>query len=682
MLAVRKFKKNITLLIPLFLFALTFGVYVHHLSPSVYGGDVGDFVTAVAVKGVPHPSGYPLFVLLGILFNLIPLHQTVAWKVGLVSAFFSSFSVVLMYLISNELAKNRIIAIASALTLAFIYPFWLYAEVGEVFGLTYFFVLLIIYISLLYYLHRKKKYLYILSFIAGLSLSNHEIIILIFPSVLLLVIATNYKIFLSPLTLLRCFFLFILGLLPYMYIPIAASHHPLINWGNAVNLKNFLNIVLRINYGWLSHGQLDKYYRDISLFVYPYISYWLIELSLFLIITCIFGMIKYIRDRKLVLFLVFILALFLSGPFYVIYGPLPILGNFQLGVIERFYMISGIFFILFLPIGMLFISGSSLKILARLSNNFKKKKYYKYLFLTPFLTIPLFLFINNFQKTDLHNVWIGDYIAEDILTSLPKNSAIGLKGDSIVFNTIYIHEVKGLRKDILIATPTTFLNDRNYLKIYEGITSKYRNIPSDAAFLLTMQSYVQNKAFFLNAPVQSEDKKYPKTVWIPYGLVNKLANESDKNQSERDYLAIQEKIWNKFHLPEIKNNPSSLRRSLTLSEIRQVYAYSAVSVGNYIYLHYNNTEKAREYYQKAIDIDSQDTLGYEAIGLTYKETNSCERAVQYFTKSIDINRWDKRGYRLLYDTYKTCFKDEKRADMVSKTYLNIFHLPISEESKK
>ena len=126
------------LIAPFFLFFTTFIVYLHNNSSSVYGGDVGDFLSAIAVKGIPHPSGYPLFTMLGILFSYIPLDQPLAWKVGLISVIFSSLSVVLIYLIITELTGNKLLAVISSLILAFFYPFWLYAELAEVFVLNNF----------------------------------------------------------------------------------------------------------------------------------------------------------------------------------------------------------------------------------------------------------------------------------------------------------------------------------------------------------------------------------------------------------------------------------------------------------------------------------------------------------------------------------------------------------------
>jgi len=134
--------KNINFEIVLLFLAVLF-IYIHNLSPSVYGGDSGDFLAASLSRGVAHPSGYPLYTILGILTTSLALPLTYAYKFGIVSAVFAALSVVLVYLIGWELVKSRVIALISALTLAFIFPFWLYAEIVEVISLNSFFILLL-----------------------------------------------------------------------------------------------------------------------------------------------------------------------------------------------------------------------------------------------------------------------------------------------------------------------------------------------------------------------------------------------------------------------------------------------------------------------------------------------------------------------------------------------------------
>src|SRR3989344_4086918 len=141
--------------IPFLLFFCVFFVYLHNLSPSIYGYDSGDFATAIIAKGIPHPSGYPLYTMLGILFNMLPIGQAIAWKIGLVSVFSSAFAVLFSYFIILELLKNRTAAVFGALSIAFFYPFWLYAEVVEVLALNSFFVVLLIFLAVKF--HKTKK---------------------------------------------------------------------------------------------------------------------------------------------------------------------------------------------------------------------------------------------------------------------------------------------------------------------------------------------------------------------------------------------------------------------------------------------------------------------------------------------------------------------------------------------
>ncbi|HEX8965297.1 MAG TPA: DUF2723 domain-containing protein, partial [Patescibacteria group bacterium] len=111
-------------IIPFLLFIITCGIYFHNLSSSVFGGDVGDFISAIVTYGVPHPSGYPLFTMLGILANNLPFGFSVAWKIGIISVLSASFSVVLLYVLVDWIVKNKLIAGISALYMAFFSIFW------------------------------------------------------------------------------------------------------------------------------------------------------------------------------------------------------------------------------------------------------------------------------------------------------------------------------------------------------------------------------------------------------------------------------------------------------------------------------------------------------------------------------------------------------------------------------
>src|SRR4051812_43036105 len=62
-----------------------FALYIATLAPSVMPGDYAEFQFSAAILGVPHPTGYPLYILLGKLFTMLPVGD-VAYRVNLSSA--------------------------------------------------------------------------------------------------------------------------------------------------------------------------------------------------------------------------------------------------------------------------------------------------------------------------------------------------------------------------------------------------------------------------------------------------------------------------------------------------------------------------------------------------------------------------------------------------------------------
>lgn len=80
-------------------------LYVRTLAPSVMPGDYAEFQFSAAILGVPHPTGYPLYILLGKLFTLLPFGD-VAYRVNFSSAVYMAGAVGLLFAISVRLLKS------------------------------------------------------------------------------------------------------------------------------------------------------------------------------------------------------------------------------------------------------------------------------------------------------------------------------------------------------------------------------------------------------------------------------------------------------------------------------------------------------------------------------------------------------------------------------------------------
>src|SRR3954465_10860585 len=84
------------------IFAAAVMLYLRTLAPSVMPGDYAEFQMAAAVLGGPHPTGYPLYIMLGKLFTLLPFGD-VAFRVNLSSAVYMAGGATMLYAVALRL---------------------------------------------------------------------------------------------------------------------------------------------------------------------------------------------------------------------------------------------------------------------------------------------------------------------------------------------------------------------------------------------------------------------------------------------------------------------------------------------------------------------------------------------------------------------------------------------------
>ncbi len=593
---------------PILVFLLSSVVYIHHLSPSIYGYDSGDFATAIIAKGVPHASGYPLYIILGIILNLLPINQTPAWKIGLISAFASSFSVLLIYLIIYGWLKNKLIAIIGSLYIAFLYTFWSYAEVVEVFALNSFFVLLLLFLALSYDKKKKTSYLLLLSFSLGLSLTNNEVILLFFPAIGIILLK-NWR-SLSLYKIIYSILFFLLGLLPYLYIPIAASFKPAVNTENASNLKNFIHLVLRQGYGW---GVTSKLPLNFSM-LWEYSTLLINEVGWYAIIIIIFGIIYLVYKKKILILLVLLTGFILTGPFYFIYTRITISNFFLVGVIERFFITSSILLSLFLPFGIFAISQGLNKLIivivhksTGLNQKTSYRKNYTFLILAIFFLIPYNSFSAHYNSTDLHNIWIGDNLGKDIIMNLPKNSLILPFHDTIQFNTKYIQFAQNIRRDVFIPSAVSGINDFYYpdnmvFNELKSVNKKYKNLDMATLITITFYSLRNEKPLFTLNPIPYNKKIFNKTViLVPYGLLFKIADDYDLKMTAKEFDNRQKKLLQNTQINEFLTNEKYSELANTnfnFISIKEIYYRAYMVTASFLADHYKDKKRADYYINK------------------------------------------------------------------------------------
>jgi hypothetical protein len=210
-------------------FFSSLAVYGMTLLPGVGWGDAAKLQYIAYVWGIPHRFGYPLFIFLSRLFLLLPV-GSVAYRINLMSAVFGAGAVALTYLLILHLTdRDWVAAVAGALAFAFSRTFWAEANHAEVYSLNALIVAAVALSLLAWHQTRKIGLLYLGVGLYALGYGNHMTMVTWLPAVLLIILATDYRVLLDPRKVAVLAGLVLLGASQYLYVIIRAHQNPIHN---------------------------------------------------------------------------------------------------------------------------------------------------------------------------------------------------------------------------------------------------------------------------------------------------------------------------------------------------------------------------------------------------------------------------------------------------------------------
>lgn len=651
-----------------FLFVFIF--YLHNLTRSIYGGDVGDLVAAAAVSGVAHPPGYPLLTLLGIAFLHFPLSAPPVTKMGLISVISALLTLFVFYRLLRFFFTDKSLIILTLGLLAFSYYFWFYGEIPEVFALNSLFGVTILYASALFYKTKKWNYLYLLALTAGLSLTNQHTIVFTFPGTLILLMA-DFRLFLKNKK--KVFFsiiIFFAGLLPYLYIPIAARQNPPINWDDASTLPHFINLLLRKDYGGFAPGIVNQTPFFVKLLhVKEYFGMLLNTYTFPTVAVCCVGILVFFKKEKL-LTLSILLSFFLSGPFFAFYSAPAVVSDFWLGVTERFYQLSFILILFFFPFGLFEIT--------RFLRSTLLRPQYALIVYVFFASIAFLLFYFNKDQTDLSKTRMGDNYAYDLLSSLPKNTLYFPTGDTEAFNMTYLQFARGFRKDVLVFSQQTGRSGTFGVidTQFNESTKKIKDPGKVRQFVFS--TLKKQHPVFSSFPIDLQSKDF---IAIPWGLSYQLIDAKELPDSNT-YKKKVEKIWQKLHIP-YREKLLLPERNLTITNIPTVYSNALINIGTFLITYYQDVPSAVLFYQKAVSVDNENQSAFMRLSFgQYLMDRNCSKAETTLKKAIELSIFPSTqmaNYTNLYYLYKVCNEKTKQLSL-EKFYKDKFKEKISSSS--
>jgi hypothetical protein len=157
-----------------------FAVYLATLSSGVLGGDAGELQFVPPILGLPHPTGYPLQVLVHKLWSYVPI-GSVAYRLNLLDAGFAALTVGLVVAVGQALSGRWGPAVAGALALAFGELWWSQAVRGDKYALNGLFLAIVLLLFVRWRAEPRPGRLVALALVYGLSLAHHRSMLLAGP---------------------------------------------------------------------------------------------------------------------------------------------------------------------------------------------------------------------------------------------------------------------------------------------------------------------------------------------------------------------------------------------------------------------------------------------------------------------------------------------------------------------
>lgn len=238
-------------------------VYVRTLLPGQAFGDWGEMQTVPHVLGVAHPTGYPTYILLSWLAQLVPI-GSIAFRANLLSAVLVAGALGVTVAILLRLGTRPAIAVGIALALGAVGTVWAAATVAEVNPLHLLFVAAVMHRALVWEERRRPRDLVLGAVLLGLAAGNHLLILFVAPFVGLFVLwVGRAEIAARPRMLGAAIVAGLAALGVYLYIPIAAAAGPPLPYNHPVTLDAVLWLVsgaqFRGQFAFLSVSGLSEF---------------------------------------------------------------------------------------------------------------------------------------------------------------------------------------------------------------------------------------------------------------------------------------------------------------------------------------------------------------------------------------------------------------------------------------
>lgn len=531
-------------------FVLPFIIYILTLAPDVYFTDSGELASVATTLGIAHPTGYPLFTLVGYLWsNLLP--WSAIYNLNLMAAFFTAGSALFLYLnvlnicnnfrfvkkvgrVTNAL-DNHLLSLFITLGYSFALTTWQQATSVEVYSLQLFIVNVFLFIVLKAYYSEAKsdKYLILSGLILGLGFANHLTSFMLIPAGLIIFFAKTKKYDSKAKYKLLAIVVAstLLGVMLYLYLPLRSAQSPVFNWGEVHrSFDKFMYHVTGAQYQvWMFSGDDTIWKGNLKLFFELIPS----QITWIGIVFSFYGLYVLYRGDKVVL------SVLLSTALLCVFYSM----NYSIHDIDSYFVTAYIVLAIIVAIS------------AKQLVNHNNKLIYLFAF------IPLFNLYSNYEKADLSDdKTVSEYYR--LVTQSAQKDAIIISSqwDFWVSAFWYKDKIEGKRSDIILIEkellrrtwyvnslqqwyPEIYSQNKNEIELYQEQLEKFEaNENYDPAliqgrFVGMINSFIDKNydksPIYVTVDILQSDPDIAKNyIKIPEGLLIRLSRVEDNIQMD------------------------------------------------------------------------------------------------------------------------------------------------------
>jgi len=483
---------------------LVFVLYVLTLAPSTAMWDTSEYVAAAYIMGLPHPPGNPLFILLGRVFTLLPIHPDVAGRVNLLAALSGAISAGLWFLVTERILVGwlrtrwqRIVGGSLAALLgATAFTVWSQSVVNEkVYTVSLAGIALIAWLAVRWCDEPDgpgaDRILVLIAYLLGLGYANHMAGMLAAPAVAIAVLVRRPRTLLRWRLLLACSGAMLLGVSPFATQPIRAAYFPAINEGEPTGCRTQIGIdctlseqtwvAFKYNFNREQYGKPPVVERQAPIGAqvgmwWMYFKWqWLRDAhgerpalqtalaTVFLILGLLGGWVHWQRDRRsfwffgpLMVTMTLLLIYYLN--FKYGYSQAPELGdNVAREVRDRdyFYLWSFSAWSVWAALGIVYVWEAMAALVGSETvrhgrETLQLPRQRSWLVASPVLVLALIPLLGNWSGASRAQDTTTRDFAADLLNSVEPYGILVTAGDNDTFPLWYAQEVEGIRRDVVV----------------------------------------------------------------------------------------------------------------------------------------------------------------------------------------------------------------------------------------